>query len=45
MSHDHNIVAAPNEGSANHIGIGVERRRRPVITRQIRRDHIMAGLL
>ena len=45
MSHDHDIVVAPIEGCTNHIGVRVKRLGRPVITRQIRRDHAMARLL
>jgi hypothetical protein len=45
MSHDHDIVIAPIKGSTNHFGVRVKRRRRPVIARQIRRDHVMARLL
>jgi hypothetical protein len=45
MSYDHDNVVAPIKGSTNHVGVRVKRRRRPVIARQIRRDHVMARLL
>ncbi|MDT5388660.1 MAG: hypothetical protein QOE04_2301 [Mycobacterium sp.] len=45
MSYDHDVVFALIKGSANHVGVRVERRRRPVITRQIRRDYVMASPL
>ena len=44
VPHDHHIVVAALQGAAHHIRVGVEVCR-PIVARQVRRDHVMAGLL
>ncbi len=43
VTHDHNIVAASVKSSAHHIRVGIAVSR-PIVARQLRRDHAVAGL-